>query len=184
MPFGLKGAPATFQRTMDVVLSGLEYNICLCYLDDILVFSSDFESHLIRLAQVFSRIRKANLKFNPNKCLFVLQEVTFLGFKITPEGQLSSEDKVKAIRNFPVPRTVKQVRGFIGLASFYRKFVKDFSKIASPLTQLTKKDQPFKWGKKEQESFELLKTCLSNPPLLAHHDPKDITQICPLSDFF
>ena len=132
MPFGLKGAPATFQRTMDVLLSGLKYNICLCYLDDILVFSPDFESHLSRLTQEFHRIRIANLKFNPNKCLFALQEVTFLGFKVTHEGQLPAEEKVRAVRDIPVPKTVKQVRGFVGLASFYRKFVEDFAKIAAP----------------------------------------------------
>jgi len=108
MLFGLKGAQATFQRTMDVVLSGLKYNVCLCYLDDILVFSPDFESHLSRLAQVFHRKRIANLKFDPNNCLFALQEVTFLGLKVTHEEQLPAEDKVRPVRDFPVPKTVNK----------------------------------------------------------------------------
>ena len=142
MPFGLTNAPATFQRCMDVVLSGLKYN-SLVYLDDILVYSFTFEEHLNRLEAIFIRLQQANLKLHSVKCTFILPKITYLGFVIDQNGQRPDPDKLRAIKDFPKPTDITGIRSFVSLCSYYRKFVKDFAKIAKPLTMLTKKEIPF-----------------------------------------
>ena len=149
MPFGLTNAPATFQRCMDVVLSGLKYNSLLVYLDDILVYSSTFEEHLNRLEANFIRLQQVNLKLNHVKCTFILPKITYLGFVTDQNGQRPDPDKLLAIKDFPKPTNITGIRFFVSLCSYYRKFVKDFAKIAKPLTMLTKKEIP------------LLPTCVS-----------------------
>ena len=167
MPFGLCNAGATFQRLMDVVLSGLNLEICLVYLDDIVVYSKTTEQHLERLEAVLTRLSRAGLKLKPEKCKFFQKSVSFLGHIISDQGIGTDPEKIRAVVEWPVPTNVRQVRSFIGLASYYRRFVRDFVKTAAPLHALMKKNQRFSWGVKQQQSFEELKIALTTPPILA-----------------
>ena len=126
-------------------MRNLTYKICLIYLDDILVYSRTFEEHLCHLRQVFDRLRHANLKLKPSKCKFACPQVKYLGHVVSPEGIAPDDDKISAFRDFPRPHNVKTVRSFLGLANYYRRFIKDFAKIASPLNQLLRKDHKFIW---------------------------------------
>lgn len=139
MPFGLKNAPATFQRLMNAVLTGLQGIKCLIYLDDIVIFGASFQEHNKRLIEVLRRLRENNLKLQPDKCEFLRKEVTYLGHIITENGISPDPSKLEAVKNFPTPKKVKDIQAFIGLAGYYRKFIENFSKIAKPLTKLTKK---------------------------------------------
>ena len=170
LPFGLVNGPNFFQRIMECVLRGLTYEICLVYLDDVIVFSRTFEEHLVRLEQVFKRFRDANIKLKPSKCHFGCQKVNFLGHVVTAEGVHPDPQKVSAVKEFPVPRNVKQVRSFLGLCNYYRKFVRDFAKIAEPLNKLTRKDTVFNWNEACQQAFDTLKTALIEAPILAYPD--------------
>ena len=131
---------------MEKVLSGLQWKVALLYLDDIIVFSSTVEQQLERLRLVFERIRKANLQLKPKKCHLFRKEVSFLGHRVSAEGVTTEEDKVQAVKEWPVPKSVKAVRSFLGLTGYYRRFVKDYAKVASPLIALTQKAAVFKWG--------------------------------------
>ena len=170
MPYGLCNAPATFQRLMEQVLSGLNWEICLLYIDDIIVFSSDFSQHLERLDKVMSRIEKSGLKINPKKCKFFTSEVKFLGHIVSAKGISTDPDKISAVKNWPRPYTVKHVRSFLGICSYYRRFVKDFASIAHPLNQLTEKYSTFHWTPQCEEAFKTLKDKLISPPILAYPD--------------
>ena len=167
MPFGLCNAGATFQRLMDIVMSGLHLDICLAYLDDIIVYAKSPEEHLARLEIVFHRLQGAGLKLKPEKCLFFQRSVEFLGHVVSADGIETSPDKIQAVVEWPVPTSVTEVRSFIGLASYYRRFVRDFSKIAAPLNSLMQKDKKFTWTEEAQQSFEKLKSALTSPPVLA-----------------
>src|SRR3954471_16219067 len=136
MPFGLTNAPATFQQLIDSVIAGLKWTVCLVYLDDIIIFSQTFEEHLNKLTLVFDRLREANLKLKGSKCRFCLPEVQFLGHTVGPEGIRPDPEKVKAVHEFPQPQNLRQLQSFLGLTSYYRKFMKDYAKIAHPLTAL------------------------------------------------
>ena len=170
MPFGLCNAPSCFQRLMECVLRGLNWRIALIYLDDVLVYSRTFDEHLQHLRLVFDRFREAGLKLKPKKCFFGQKHVKFLGHVISPEGVQPDPAKIEAIKKYPVPRKVKDVRAFLGLANYYRKFVKDFAKIAGPLHELTKKGLKFQWTNECQAAFDLLKTALTQAPILAYPD--------------
>ena len=146
LSFGLTNAPPNFQRLMNKVLHGLDWKICLIYIDDIIIFSSTFQEHLHHLALVFSRLREANLKLKPSKCKFASHSVDFLGFVVSSDGISPNPDKIEAVRSFPVPTSVKELRSFLGLSNYYRRFVEGFSKIASPLNRLTRKDAVFSWS--------------------------------------
>lgn len=172
LPFGMKSSPATFQRCMDQVLAGLKWGSCLCYLDDLVVMSDTFDAHLIRLQLVLERLRGANLTLKPSKCSFGYNEIKVLGHVVNPKGILPDPSKVQAIREFPTPRRLRNVRSFLGLANYYRKFVKDFTLIAKPLTQLTKKNVKFNWAKSQEEAFLKLKDVLCTSPVLRHYDEK------------
>lgn len=141
MPFGLKNAPSTFQRVMDNVLQELQGIICLVYLDDIIIFSTSLQEHGENLRKVFQKLREANLKIQPDKCEFMCKEVAFLGHVISTEGVRPNPDKIKAIKNYPIPKTPKEIKAFLGLLGYYRKFIKDFAKITKPLTECLKKDR-------------------------------------------
>ena len=168
LPFGLCNAPSTFQRLMHQVLHGLDWNICLIYLDDIIIFSRTFEEHLSRLRLVLDRLRAAKLTLNPSKCFFGQQSVLFLGHLISQNGVQPNPAKTQVVRDFPRPHNVKDIRAFIGLASYYRRFVKDFSSIAAPLTRLTRKSTPFQWDEACETAFKRLKDALTTPPILAY----------------
>jgi hypothetical protein len=168
MPFGLCNAPATFQRLMNEVLEGILWDFVVVYLDDLNVYSATFDQHLEHLRAVFERLRSAGLKLNPEKCYFAKHELAFLGYLISAEGIHTDPAKIEKVKEFPVPRNVTQLRGFLGLASYYRRFIKDFSKIANPLNKLLRKDAPFVWAAAQQQSFDLLKTHLTQAPILAY----------------
>jgi len=167
MPFGLSNAPATFQRLMDAVLVGLNHDMCLVYLDDIILFSKSVEDHLIRLKLLFDRLRKANLKLKPSKCHLLQRTVHFLGHVISA-GQVATEpEKIEQVVSWPVPKDVTEVRSYLGLVSYYRRFIKSFSEIAAPLHALTGKKVKFQWTEKCQEAFQELKDRLVSSPIVA-----------------
>ncbi|EXX59701.1 gag-pol fusion protein [Rhizophagus irregularis DAOM 197198w] len=168
MPFGLCNAPATFQRLMNGILEGILWDFVVVYLDDLNVYSTTFEKHLEHLRNVFNRLKNAGLKLNPEKCYFIKRELSFLGYVISSKGICTDPTKIEKVENFPIPRNVTQLRGFLGLASYYRRFSKDFSKIANPLNKLLRKDSPFVWTEAQQQSFDLLKTHLVQAPILAY----------------
>ena len=167
MPFGLCNAPATFQRLMQRILRGLE-DFCSVYIDDVIVFSSSIEEHLDHLQQIFARLRRVGLKLQPKKCIFGSQEVLYLGHLVSAKGIYPNPAKTKAVKEFPIPTNVKAVRRFLGLASYYRRFVPNFAKVASPLHALTRQDVPFQWTAQCQQAFERLKDLLTSPPVLAY----------------
>jgi hypothetical protein len=144
MPFGLRCAPSTFQRLMNHVLRKFLGKFVAVYLDDIIIFSTSFEQHIDHVNQVFEALRNATLKIKLKKCFFCFPNLTFLGHIVRRNGISSDPEKIEKIKKFPMPRNVKDVRSILGLFSYYRKFVKDFSKIAKPLLALLKKDMPFK----------------------------------------
>jgi transposase InsO family protein len=184
MPFGLCNAGATFQRLMDVVMSGLNLHICLVYLDDIIVYSRTAEEHLERLTEVLDRLTSAGLKLKPEKCALFQKSVSFLGHMITAEGIATDPDKIKAVMDWPEPTCLRDIRAFLGLASYYRRFVKDFATIAAPLNGLIKKGSVFGWSTEAQDSFNTLKTALTSPPILAMPtDDGDFTLDTDASDY-
>ena len=168
MPFGLANGPATFERLMEQVLRGLHWQTCLVYLDDIIVFSKTFETHLARLEEVIDRIGTAGLKLSPKKCHLFQTEVTFLGHVVNKDGIGTDPSKIEAVTSWPCPKSVKEVRSFLGLCSYYRKFVKGFATIAKPLHELTHKDQSFIWTVDCQKAFDTLKSTLTSSPILAY----------------
>lgn len=173
MSFGLCNAPATFERLMEYVLSGLQWETCLIYLDDIIIFSDTFENHLIRLNEVLVRIKDANLKVTPKKCHLFKKEVKFLGHVISEEGVATDPEKVKAVKTWPVPRDVHAVRSFIGTCCYYRRYILNFATIARPLHKLTEKTSPFVWTSECQDSFDRLKTALTTAPVLGYPNTTD-----------
>lgn len=177
MPFGLCNAPATFERMMDSLLRGLKWSTCLCYLDDVIVFSSNFESHLRRLTTILSVFRRAGLQLNSSKCHFGRREITMLGHLVNAAGIQPDPQKVHAVRNFPVPCSTNDVRSFLGLCSYFRRFVKQFADIARPLTDLLKKDASFSWGPLQEQAFSTLIERLTTSPILSHFDPSAPTEV-------
>jgi len=167
MPFGLTCTPSVFQRLMDFVLCGLSYLTCLVYLDDIVVFGRSFDEQLERLDEVFRQIRKANLKLKPSKCSLFQRSVEFLGHVVSEAGIAMQKEKIAAIRDWPPCRNLTEVRAIMGTCGYYRRFVTDFSLIASPLYGLMKKGVDFVWTKECQEAFEELKQRLISGPILA-----------------
>jgi len=170
MPFGLKNAPATFQRLMNSVLTGMQGLKCLVYLDDIVIYGASLEDHNKRLEEVLQRLRENNLKLQPDKCEFLRKETIYLGHIISENGISPDPSKLTAIKEFPTPKKVKDIQSFIGLAGYYRKFIADFSKIAKPLTKLTKKSEKFEWTAEQQNAFETLKKKLMTAPVLKYPD--------------
>ena len=168
MPFGLCNAPGTFQRLMEFVLAGLQWQTCLVYLDDVIVYGRDFDEHLKRLREVFERLRQAGLKLKPSKCFLLRPRVPYRGHVISAEGVSTDPEKVKAVQQWPVPSKVTDVRSFLGLASYYRRFIQNFAEIAAPLHRLTAKTtEKFKWSHDCGLAFRTLKEKLVSAPVLA-----------------
>ena len=168
-PFGLSQAPAYFQRLVHEVLKGITF--AFGYLDDILIFSPDNKTHLQHLELVFQRLREADLKLKASKCNFFKKHIQYLGHLVSGEGIEPLPEKLEAVRKMPPPTTPKEVRQFLGLVGYYRKFVPKFADIARPLTNLTKLDVPYEWTNRCQEAFEFLKQMLLKEPILKYPDP-------------
>ena len=185
MPFGLSNAPATFQRLMEKVLMGLQWQKCLVYLDDIIVFGRDFDETLVNLECVMERLKQAGLKLKPSKCRWFQKSVKYLGHIVSKKGIECDPEKVEAVQHWPVPATVKEVRQFLGFAAYYRKFIPNFSDIAKPLTNLTKKSVRFKWDKDCQRAFQIIKEKLVSAPVLSYPmgDEGDFVLDTDASDF-
>ncbi|KAG1131334.1 hypothetical protein G6F37_013455 [Rhizopus arrhizus] len=167
---GLVNSPATFQRLIDLCFRPLINKCLVAYIDDLNVYSLDHHTHLYHLEQVFQCIQVANLKLNPEKCFFFKDHLKFLGYIVTKEGLQTDPGKIQKIVEYPQPKTIKQVRGFLGLASYYRRFIKNFATIARPLHDQTKTTKKVPWTSKTTESFEMLKKLLTTAPILSRPD--------------
>ncbi|GFX41919.1 retrovirus-related Pol polyprotein from transposon 17.6 [Trichonephila clavipes] len=167
MPFGLKNAPATFPRLMDIFRRGLPV---LAYLDDIIIMSPTLEQHLADLEAVFKRLMDFKLRANGEKCQFSCSRVKYLGLWITPQGIEVDHEKTSAILGIPLPKNVKQLQSFLQTCSWYQKFIANFSEIARFLSNLTKKKAFWKWSEEEEKAFQTLKQCLVSPPILKQAD--------------
>lgn len=171
MPFGLTNAPASFQYLMNDLFRDMIEEFALIYLDDILIYSKSLEEHRRHIRRVLHRLRENGLYANPKKSFFETQRIEFLGFVVTPDGVEMDTAKIDAIRNWPAPTSVKSVQSFLGFANFYRRFISGYSKVVTPLTNLTKKSVPFIWSPDAQAAFDYLKSAFTSAPILAHFDP-------------
>ena len=167
MPFGLTNAPSTFQRLMSMVLAGLSWVTCLVYLDDIIIFSRTVEEHLQRLTDVLQRLKEAGLKIKPSKCHLHCKSVRYLGYVVSEKGIAADADKIKCVENWPTPTDHESLRQFLGFASYYRKFIRNFADTAAPLHALTEKSKPWHWTELCDKAFVALKGKLASPPILS-----------------
>lgn len=170
LPMGLKVSPSAFSRIMTVAMSGLTYEKCFIYLDDLVIFGRNLQSHNKNLLDVFERLRKVNLKLNPNKCQFLKTELLYLGHTVTKDGILPDPNKITVIKNYPVPKNSDDVRRFVAFSNYYRKFIKNFAELTLPLNNLCRKNEPFVWSVECEQSFQLLKEALMSPPILQYPD--------------
>lgn len=167
MSYGLTGAPATFQGLMNTIFAPFLRKGVLVFIDDILVYSRNLEDHVKLLRAVLETLTKHQLKVKRSKCAFAQSSLTYLGHVISAHGVTTDTKNIQSVRNWPVPQNVKEVRGFLGLAGYYRKFVKHFGIMSLPLTDLLKKHVVFHWTSETQAAFEALKTALTTAPVLA-----------------
>ena len=172
MPFGMKNAPAVFQREMQRVLRDRLYRGVMVFVDDILIYSKTAEEHAELVEFVLRRLQEEGYVAHPDKCEYFQREVSFLGHVISERGISVQQHKVKAVNEWPQPRNKRDVRAFLGMSGYYRKFIPCYSDIAAPLTDLTKKDVKFDWTEREQTAFELLQYRLTSADVLAHPNPK------------
>lgn len=170
MPQGICNGPPTFQRIVNKVLGRLQWQFVLAYIDDIIIYSKTIEEHLNHVDQVLSLLYNANFRLNPNKCLFVQQQIQFLGHEIDEQGIRPCPEKTRAILNLPTPKTIKAATSFVKMAEYYRSHIPNFSMLAQPLFDLTKKNSRFEWKDTQQEAFDQIKNCLINRPLLHFPD--------------
>lgn len=170
MPFGLKNALATFQRLMDQALTGLQGTELFVYLDDIVLYASSLREHKIKFDRLTERLRAANLKLQPDKCEFLRKEVGYLGHIIGRDGVKPDPSKIRAVKEFPRPHNAKNIKQFLGLAGYYRRFILNFSKVARSLTDLLKKDEEFNWKEEQEQAFTQLRNALCTEPVLQYPD--------------
>lgn len=168
LPMGLKISPSAFSRVMTLAMTGLNYEKCLIYLDDLIVFGRNLENHNKNLIKVFERLRKVNLKLNPRKCEFLKKELLYLGHVISSEGIKPDPRKTEALRNYPVPTNKDETKRFVAFANYYRKYIKNFAQIAAPLNKLSRKHVDFIWSEDCQNSFDTLRSALLSPPVLQY----------------
>jgi hypothetical protein len=166
MPFGLTNAPSTFMRLMNEVLRSFIDKFVVVYFDDILIYTKSLDEHSEHLRVVFGAVCEARLFANLEKCTFCTDRVAFLGYVVTPQGTEVDEAKIEAIKSWSIPATLTQLRSFLGVVGFYRRFVRDFSTIAAPLNDLLKKSVSFYWGAAQEHSFNTLIDKLTHAPLL------------------
>lgn len=172
MPFGVKNAPGAFQREMRRIFRDRLMKGVLVYIDDVIIYSKTADEHLELIEWVLQQLRAAGYYAHPDKCEFMKSEVSFLGHVLSGNGIAVQQHKVKAVMEWPTPTKVSEVRSFLGLTGYYRRFIKDYSKIAVPLTDLTRTDIRWQWKEKEEAAFQLLKRMLCSAEVLAHADPK------------
>ena len=172
MPFGFCNAPSVFQREMQRVLAERLMKGVVVFVDDILIYTRTVEEHAVLVEWVLTRLRDEGYIAHPDKCEFFQREVSFLGHVVNERGLAVQQHKVEAVQRWPVPKSKKDVRAFLGLTGYYRKFIEGYGRLAIPLTELTKDDMVFAWGAKEQAAFDALKDRLTRAPVLAHPDPE------------
>jgi len=177
MPFGPTNCPAIFSRIIAAALGKLLYTVALAYLDDIIIPSKSVEDGLEKLRLVLQSLRDAGLTIKLEKCRFFMQKLEYLGFEISKNGIEPGRRKIMAVENFPVPSNVRAVRGFIGLASYFRRFVKGFAVIARPLTDLLCKNTRFEWTDERDKAFKMLKKALTSRPILSMYEPNAYTEV-------
>jgi hypothetical protein len=177
MPFGLTNAPSVFQRLMNNVLGQLKNTVAFPYIDDIIIPSATVEEGLDRLRLVLEALRKHNLTIKLGKCNFFYTEISYLGREISAEGIRPGQQKIQAVLQMSAPCTVKQVRQFIGLSSYFRKFLKDYARIVEPLTKLTRRDVKWQWKAEQEQTFQTVKEMLTSRPVLAIFDPHLPTEL-------
>jgi len=176
LPFGLKDAPASFQRIINQVLTGLVGEVGFVYLDDIVVLGDSWEEHCDNLRAVLLRLQEANLVLKLSKCVFFKSEVDYLGHIISVDGVKPQSQKVRAMKEYPLLVTMRELQAFLGAANYYRKFIKGFADIAKPLVDLTRGLRPvdnkskLQWSSEAKEAFELLKGALSEDIVLNFPD--------------
>lgn len=183
MAFGLTNACATFQRLMETCMGELNLRECLVFIDDILIYSADFDEHLIRLENVFQKLHQYGLKLKPSKCELFMSHVKYLGHVVSEAGIHTDPDKISALTTWPVPSSVKTLRSFLGFTGYYRRFVKNYARIVKPLNDLLighptnraakkskRKSTPWVWGEKQQQAFETIIERLTSPPTLGYAD--------------
>ncbi|GFU82851.1 retrovirus-related Pol polyprotein from transposon 17.6 [Trichonephila clavipes] len=168
MHFGLCNHPATFEHFMETLLGGLSYEACLVYLDDIIIVGCSFEEHKKNIRRVLQKLKEANLKLSPSKCHLFRREVTYLGRIISAESVRTDADKISAVKDWNCPMDVHQLRSFLGLCTYYRKFGKNFSTITRPLHKLTEAKQKCIWTVDCNNAFNKLKDALTSAPILAY----------------
>lgn len=169
LPFGVKSAPAIFQKLMDQLTAGLER--VFCYLDDLIIASSSLQEHFQQLFQLFSRLNNYGLHIKPEKCHFLQHEIQFLGHIVNADGIKPDPQRSAALRNMPAPTNIQELRSFLGAINYYAKFINKMRAIRSPLDELLKKDTPFHWGPEQQQAFDHAKAILQSDMLLTHYDP-------------
>ena len=168
MPFGLVKAPINFQRLMDRVIQGLEYEIALAYIDDVIVFVPTLDITMDRMIIILERLRSANLKLKAKKDILSSQRVDYLGYVITAIGVHTDPKKIEAIINWHPPRTVRQIKSFSGMVQYYSIFIHNLSATAHPLHELTKKKVKFVWNQAQHKEFNLLKNKLASAPVMSY----------------
>jgi len=171
MPFGLTNAPAAFQHFVNTIFADMLDVCVVVYLDDILIYSEDMESHQQHVREVLRRLRLHGLFTKPEKCKFHSDSVEYLGYCLSPEGLTMSPDKIQTISNWPEPSKVKDIQSFLGFANFYRCFIFNYSDIVVPLTWLTRKDAPWIFSEDCQHAFNALKHAFTTAPILTHFIP-------------
>ena len=169
LPFGISSAPAIFQRKMESILEGIPH-VCV-YIDDILITGPSSDEHLASLKLVLSKLEEAGMRLKREKCSFLMPSVEYLVHKISAEGILPMDDKVEAIKKAPIPQNVAELRCFLGMISYYTKFLKNLSTTVAPLNALLKKGEPWMWGKQQAEAFKQAKLSLMSTDVLTHFDP-------------
>ena len=170
LPYGLRNSAATFMSVMHKALQPLINDCIIIYVDDVIIFSENFEEHTKHLAQVFKHLEAAGLRLKPSKCHFAKTEVQYLGHVLSASGVKPNPAKTDVVEHFPVPQTQKEVRSFLGLTNYYRRFVKGYSMIAAPMTKLLSKDVEFSWSEECEKAFNLLKQRLITAPILGFPD--------------
>ncbi|XP_046575996.1 uncharacterized protein LOC124284000 [Haliotis rubra] len=170
MPFGLVNAPSCFSFIISSLFSSMSWRSVLSYLDDLLIYSKTFEDHSTHLEAVFAKLRMANLRLKPSKCHFALSTINYLGHVISKEGVAMDPAKVDSVVTYPQPTCTRELRSFLGLAGYYRKFIKGYANIVEPLHRLLRKDTPYVWTATMEQAFATLKSALTSAPILAYPD--------------